>query len=103
MTRFAALSPTSGLAFLLLVAAPAAANPAHFHAQPLAAPSEARLVARDVVFRCGASGCAAPRGSSRAEHVCAALVREVGALAAFSAAGRAFDAAALEHCNRRAR
>jgi hypothetical protein len=100
MSRFAPIS----FAFLLtLAAAPAAAAPAHFNAQPLAAPSEARIVARDVVFRCGPSGCAAPRGSSRAEHVCAALVREVGALSAFSAAGRPFDAAALETCNRRAR
>ena len=105
MTRSTAPSATSILALLILAAAPAsaAANPAHFRAAPLAATSEARLVARDVVFRCGASGCVAPRGSSRPEHVCAALVREVGALAGFSAAGRPFDAAALEDCNRRAR
>ena len=100
MSRSAAHSPTSILALFLLSAA---ANPTHFRAQPLAAPSGARLVVRDVVFRCGASGCVAPRGSSRAEHVCAALVREVGALGGFSAAGRPFDAAALEDCNRRAR
>ena len=104
MSRSAALAPTSTLALLLLATAPAlAAAPAHYRAQPLAAPSEARLVARDVVFRCTASGCVAPRGSSRPDHVCAALVREVGALAGFSAGGRPFDAAALADCNRRAR
>jgi hypothetical protein len=103
MSRSAATTPTAILALLLLAAPAAAANPAHFRAQPLAAPSKARIVARDVVFRCGASGCVAPGGSSRAEHVCAALVREVGALTSFSAGGRPFEAAALEDCNRRAR
>ena len=101
--RSAAVSPTSIIALALLAAAPAAANEPHFRAQPLAAASEARLVVRDTVFRCGAAGCIAPRGSSRAEHVCAGLVREVGALAGFSAGGRAFDEAALADCNRRAR
>ncbi|HEY0014566.1 MAG TPA: hypothetical protein VGB79_17120 [Allosphingosinicella sp.] len=104
--RSAATSPASTLALALalaLLSAPAAASEAHFRAQPLAASEAVRLVVRDTVFRCGASGCVAPRGSSRPEHVCAALVREVGALASFSAAGRPFDAAALEDCNRRAR
>ncbi len=104
MPRSAATLPTSILA-LLLSATPAAAAPAdaHFRAQPLAAPAAVRLVVRDTVFRCAAAGCVAPRASSRAEHVCAALARQVGGLASFSAAGRSFDAAALEDCNRRAR
>lgn len=105
MTRSAALPPTSAAlsALFLAFAVPASAGQAHFRAQPIAAPEAVRLVGRDTVFRCGASGCVAPRGSSRAEHVCAALAREIGALASFSADGRSFDAAALEACNRRAR
>jgi hypothetical protein len=88
---------------LSLFSSPAAASEIHFRAQPLAAPEAGRLVVRDTVFRCGPAGCAAPRGSDRAERVCAALAREVGALSSFSVAGRAFDAAALENCNRSAR
>ena len=102
MTRFCARFATFGLA-LLLTAAPAAAAQPHFRAQPVAASDAARLVVRDTVFRCTAAGCVAPRGEDRAEHVCAALAREVGALAGFSAGDRSFDAAALESCNRRAR
>ena len=100
----------SGLFALLLTAAafvatatPAMASQAHFRAHPVAPASEARLVVRDTIFRCGEAGCAAARGSTRPEIVCSVLAREVGALASFSAGGRDFDAAALERCNRRAR
>lgn len=91
---------------VLSLAAPVSAawaSQIHFRAQPETAPSEARLVVRDTVFRCGAAGCVAPRGASRAELVCAALAREVGGLESFSANGRLFDPAALAECNRRAR
>jgi hypothetical protein len=87
----------------LAAAAPAAASKAHFRAEPLAAPAEARLVVRDTVFRCGHAGCVAPRGSARAGIVCSALVREVGALRSFSADGRSFGAEELAECNRAAR
>ena len=84
-------------------AAPAMASQAHFRAQPVAPASEARLVVRDTIFRCGTAGCAAARGSTRPEIVCSVLAREVGQLASFSAGDRDFDTAALEACNRRAR
>ncbi|HEX8643945.1 MAG TPA: hypothetical protein VF702_08535 [Allosphingosinicella sp.] len=105
MARIAPTLLTSllGLAALAASAAPAEASQTHFRAQPLNLPEAIRLVVRDTVFRCGPASCVAPRASSRAELVCAALAREVGGLASFSAGGRAFDAAALEACNRRAR
>lgn len=84
-------------------AAPPAATGVHYRAQPAAAPAQARLIVRDIVWRCGAGGCTAPRSGSRPEIVCASLAREFGALASFSAGDRSFDAAALENCNRRAR
>jgi hypothetical protein len=84
-------------------AAPASAAGVHYRAQPAAVPADARLIVRDIVWRCGDGGCTAPRNGSRAEIVCASLARELGTLASFSAGGRSFDAAALENCNRRAR
>jgi hypothetical protein len=105
MARIASTLFTSlvGLAALSATAGTAEASQTHFRAQPLDLPEAVRLVVRDTVFRCGGAGCVAPRGSSRPELVCSALAREVGGLASFSAGGRAFDAAALEACNRRAR
>ena len=105
MLRFASVSSTLLLPLAALVATvvPAAASQIHFRAEPANVPAEARLVVRDTVFRCGDAGCVAPRASSRPELVCAALAREVGELRSFSSEGRAFDAAALADCNRRAR
>lgn len=90
-------------ASLMSFAGPASATAHHYRAEPVAAIDTARLVIRDTVFRCGPSGCVGPRSPDRPERVCAALAREVGALASFSAGGRALDAAALAECNRRAR
>jgi hypothetical protein len=84
-------------------AVPVLASQAHFRAEPVTAPAEARLVVRDTVFRCGEGGCVAPGGGSRAAIVCTALVREVGPLRSFTVAGRSFDADALAQCNRAAR
>lgn len=95
MIRAAILS----VAFL---AAPAFASP-YYSAEPATAPAQARLVARDNVWTCAGATCVSGRGSSRPAVVCAALVRQVGALRNFSVEGRAFEAAELESCNSRAR
>ena len=101
MTR--SVSALFALLSVAAAAAPAAASQVHFRAQPVAVPAEARLVVRDTVFRCADSGCVAPRASSRAEIVCSALVREIGAVSSFSANGRSFGADELAACNRAAR
>jgi hypothetical protein len=74
-----------------------------YRAEPATAPASARLVVRDVVWRCGAGGCVAPRGNSRPVIDCSALARQVGTLRSFTVGGEALDAAALEKCNARAR
>jgi len=89
-------------ASLLTAAVPAGAAP-YYRAEPTAAPARSVVVPRDNVWRCGAEGCAAERASSRPAIACAALVREIGQLASFSAQDRAFGAEELAACNRRAR
>ena len=84
-------------------AAPAFAGGPHYEAKPVAAPAAARLVARDLAWRCGASGCVAAASNSRPPIVCAALVREIGPLTSFAAGGRALSADELQKCNARAR
>ncbi|HEX8216998.1 MAG TPA: hypothetical protein VF577_06000 [Allosphingosinicella sp.] len=91
------------IAAMLAAAGPAAASEVHYRAQPAAAPAAARLIVRDTVWRCGSAGCVAPRSGSRPAIVCASVARALGTLRGFSAGGEAFDAEALENCNRRAR
>ena len=95
MVRYALLS-------LALVSTPALANP--FQAETSAAPTPARFVARDSIWRCSETQCISTnRTSTRPAIVCAALARQVGALKSFSAGGRAFGAEELQSCNARAR
>ena len=95
MLRLALLS----LAFL---STPALAS-SYFEAQPVTRPSHERFVARDNAWRCGEAGCSSARTTTRPALVCSTLARAVGPLRSFSVDGRAFDAAALEACNARAR
>jgi hypothetical protein len=74
-----------------------------YRAEPAAQPAAARLVVKDVVWKCGAGGCVAPQGHSRPAVDCSALVREVGTLRSFTVGGQPLDAAALGKCNARAR
>jgi hypothetical protein len=83
--------------------APAQASGSHYRADPAAMPAGQRLVVRDMVWRCGGGSCTSGENGSRPAVICASLAREVGQLRSFSAGGHAFDAAALESCNRRAR
>ena len=87
----------AGLAFL---SAPALAS-SHYLAQP-ASPADARVVAKDVLWKCGDSGCGAERSNSRPDVICASLARQVGKLSRFSVAGAEFTPDQLEKCNAKA-
>lgn len=91
----------TAFAALALVAAPASAAP-HYQAEPAAKPEQARFVAKDVVWRCGDSGCTGARSNSRPAIVCAALAREIGTLRSFSAGGKTLANGDLDKCNARA-
>ena len=96
------------LALLLPVAvaavpSPASATAPHYRAQPVTLPAGDRLIVRDLVWKCGPSGCVTGKSNSRPATDCAALAREVGLLRSFSAGGRELSGAELEKCNARAR
>jgi hypothetical protein len=74
-----------------------------YRAEPAAPPAAARLIVKEIVWKCGAGGCIAPQGNSRPAVDCSALVREVGALRSFTVGGQPLDSAALGKCNARAR
>ena len=81
----------------------AAAGGGQYRAEPASPPTAARMIVKDIVWRCGAAGCVAPRGNSRPAIDCSALAHEVGTLRSFTVEGQALDPAALEKCNARAR
>ena len=100
---FTLLALLFSAATLAGTAAPAFAAAPHYKAEPLAAPASGRVIARDLVWRCGAGGCVARQGNSRPAVECAALARQVGRLGSFVAGGRALSAQELQKCNERAR
>jgi hypothetical protein len=80
-----------------------AAGGLQYRAEPANPPAVARLIAKDLVWKCGVAGCVAPQGNSRPAIDCPALARKVGALRSFAVGGEALDPAELEKCNARAR
>ncbi|QPQ54572.1 hypothetical protein IC614_09565 [Allosphingosinicella flava] len=90
--------------FILSVALVASATPAaaHYVAVPVAK-SAMKVPLGGVIWQCGDTGCTAGATTSRPETVCASFARKMGAVSAFAAGGRDFDAAALEKCNARAK
>lgn len=94
MFRFALLAVTLG-------ASPALAS--HYQAQPAARPAQAKIISSGTVWTCGDAGCAAGKANSRPAIVCAALVKEIGAVSSFSVAGQALSGDDLQKCNARAR
>ena len=91
------------LTFSLMGGTAFAAPGGHYRAEPATPPTAARLIVKDIVWRCGAGGCVAPRSNSRPAIDCSALAHEIGTLRSFGVEGRALDPAALEKCNARAR
>jgi hypothetical protein len=86
---------------LALAATPALAA-SHYQAEPAAKPSEARIVVKDILWKCGDAGCSAAKSNSRPAVVCSALAKKVGALRSFSVAGVTLSDEDLEKCNARA-
>jgi hypothetical protein len=96
---------SSLLAFLLTISlfSGTAFASSHYRAEPASAPAASVLIVKQIVWKCGAGGCVAPRGNSRPAIDCSALAREVGRLRSFVVDGQAVDPAELEKCNARAR
>ena len=104
MTRFLISSLLAFLfSFSLLGGTAFAAPGGQYRAELASPPTASRLIVKDIVWRCGAAGCVAPRGNSRPAIDCSALAHEVGTLRSFAVEGQALDPAALEKCNARAR
>jgi len=81
---------------LALAAAPATAST---YSAKLAAPATQRIIARDIVWNCGAGACQGSTEESRPAVLCQSLARRGGKVDSFLADGRAFTPAELDKCN----
>src|SRR5436309_2837137 len=80
----------------LAIAAPAAAST---YSAKLAVPTTQRIIARDIVWACGADACQGATEESRPAVLCESLAKRAGKVGSFVADGRAFTAAELDRCN----
>ncbi len=76
-----------------------AAGGAYYRAELANPATEARFVARDVVWACKGASCTAGQGTSRPLVMCSALVKKAGPVASFAAGGKALEAEELARCN----
>lgn len=82
------------------LAAPAVAQPGDYYvATPATAPTKARVITRSIAWHVKGDAYVAARGAERDAILCQLIVRDAGALTAFSAGGKPFDAAQLARCN----
>ena len=93
----AASALIGGLAFASTAAT--AAGGAYYRAELAGPATEARFVARDVVWACKGASCTAGQGTSRPIVMCSALVKKAGPVASFAAGGKALEAEELARCN----
>ncbi|MES2119907.1 MAG: hypothetical protein V4513_04955 [Pseudomonadota bacterium] len=81
---------------IMLSAAPAAAAT---YTATLAAPTNAKIIARDISWNCSGAACFGATVNSRPTVLCQSLAKRAGRLDSFAVDGRAFAAAELERCN----
>jgi len=90
------LRPASAVLIAAFAAAPALAT--NYSANP-AANVGTKIVAKQLVWTCGAGACRGATSDSRPVIVCQSLAKKAGRLESFTADGRAFSAAELDRCN----
>lgn len=91
------MARSAALLALALVAAPATAG--SYSAKPAAAPTQGRIIARDIAWTCSADACRGSTEESRPQILCQGLAKRAGRLDSFVANGRAFSADELAQCN----
>lgn len=86
-------------AFLLSLAIVSAPAAAATYSATLASPASGRVIARDIVWSCGAAACQGATDESRPAVLCQSLAKRAGRVEAFIVDGRAFTSAELDRCN----
>lgn len=92
MTRIAAI-----IAAATLVAAPAFAGT--YSAKPVAAPSTAKIIGKDISWACAGGTCRGSTEASRPVVLCQDLAKHAGRIESFIADGQALSDEQLAKCN----
>ena len=105
MIRLLSLAAAALVSATLLAptVANAAEGGAYYAATPVATPSKTMLITSGTVWKWNETAYTANKGPQRENIMCELVAQRAGKLSAFSVAGTAFDAAALEKCNARAK
>lgn len=77
----------------------APAGNAYYQAELAQTPLKQKELVRGVFVKCNGTACRAPIASSAAKNMCISVAREFGAVTAFKAGERSFDAAEITKCN----
>lgn len=88
---------------LVLGATASHAQSGYYTATPAATPTKTSFVARETVWTWRDTAYTARKGDSRDAIQCELAAKQAGKLTAFTAGGTAFDAAALDKCNAKAK
>jgi hypothetical protein len=88
----------SALALGAIAFATAPAAAATYSAK-LTQPTTSRIIARDIVWNCGAAACHGATDDGRPLVLCQSLAKQAGRVDTFIVDGRAFAANELERCN----
>ena len=74
----------------------------YYVATPVSAPAKTRLMTRATPWTLQNGAFTAAQAPERALVLCQLVAKDIGQLSAFSAGGKAFDAATLDKCNAKA-
>jgi hypothetical protein len=102
MIRSIASAIIASAALLASTGASAQTATGFYVATPVAAPAKARLMTRSTPWRLMNGTYVAAQAPEREMTLCQLVARDVGQLSAFSAGGKAFDAASMDKCNAKA-
>jgi hypothetical protein len=86
-------------ALILALAVASAPAAAATYSATLASPASGHLIARDIVWSCGAAACQGATQESRPAVLCQSLAKRAGRVEAFLVDGRAFTPSELDRCN----
>ena len=85
--------------FLVAATLTAPAFAGTYSAKPVAAPSSAKIIGKDISWSCTADGCRGSTEASRPLVLCQDLAKRAGRLESFVANGQALTAEQLSKCN----
>ena len=90
---------TRTFALLAAFALAAPASAASYTGKLTSPATATRIVARDIVWNCGADSCRGSTDESRPQVLCQSLAKQAGTLESFAVDGQAMAATDLAKCN----